>query len=217
MDAESRCWRAGVLKPAEAHVELGGWLPKSLRAALRTLLRVEEAPGLGANLLRIRKGSFAKTFGVGDGSVITPGVHWLIVLDKVDRREVARRRAHAYAQERVISSFCASSEQAARHVAAAALSLTNASCQEASIWGVASSMKLSGLAGVLRLARTAGGGLPAAVSRSCSDALQSAGCVSMALLVQRLRAGGPEYLLSLRVKDVGPERASAICSLLIDT
>lgn len=208
-------WRRGVLKPDEPYVEIGPGLPKTFQAALRASLRVETAPGLDTCAVKVCKGSFVKVFEIGDGTALTPGRHWLIVLDKVDRREVARRRARAYAREGIVSSFCASYDQAARHIAASMQSLGVFSGQKSSTRVMHWSGKFLGLAGVLRLARTAGGNLPEVVARNLANVLSLAGCSTLDLLVRQLRRGGPDHLLSLGVKDVGPERAAAICTLFL--
>jgi len=208
-------WKAGVLRPPEPCVELGSGLPKAMCSSLRKLLHVESTSSVGYNTLRVRHGSREYMFEVGDGMHLCPGRHWLILPGNADPCRVAHSRARAYLQNAVISSSCASPEQAARHVAACAASLANVEAVSLQGQKRESVKNTGGLAGVFRLAHTAGGALPEPVAVELASRLLESGCTSLLTIVSKLRNIGPDYLLSLGVRDLGVERAAAVRELLL--
>jgi hypothetical protein len=207
-------WKAGVLKPLEVQIDVGNGVPEAVRAVLRTCLYVVDTPDVPKNIVRIRRGTTTKTFGFYDDSTLTEGIHWLFVLDTMDSRKIACMRAHAYTHYGIVSSVCVSYNQAAQHIVANAHSLNNPAFK-ASYRCRSSCNKVTGLAGILCLSRTASGTLPAVTAHNLANALLTLKCADVASLVQLLLTGGKEVLLSLKVQNVGLERAAAVYMLLI--
>jgi len=207
----------------EIWVEAGPKTNRRIVKYLKSVLpRVDESRDLQPGTLRVcrgaqgSRGTPVRVFAVGDGSSFEPGKHWLVVPGALDWREVARSRAKAYAQHAVVSSICASPEQAARHVAGCVLALrppAEGSAPGSSRRGPTGGRGAGGLVGVLGLARTAAGALPAAVA---GEVARRARCTSVLQLLHKLREeSNGRYLSSLGVRDFGPERAAAVRALFL--
>lgn len=215
-------WRRNTLGQASLSlsVKVGAGSHKEFARCLRKLLpQTEQVNSLAANTLQLRLGEHGPShaFAVGDGSRLAPGWHWLLLPAAADWQKVARARAHAYACKGVVSSLCASPSQAARHVAACAAALKQSNsvntASEATRQRAGGGLRAaSGLAGVLGLARTAQGTLPAAVAENVA---RRSHCTGVCQLVLKLRQAGGKWLQALSVKDFGPERAAAVRALLL--
>jgi len=214
-------WRRGLLmRDADAVVEVGPGLSSVFLGSLRVRLRVQEIRSLGTGMLRVCRGRRSYLYCVGSSTTnLEPGRHWLILPKEADWRATTFFAARAYACRKVVSSLCASPEQAARHVAAcaAALGKIDAPVSETrAAWG----KRENGLAGVLSLVRTdvgnMGSFLPAEVASSLARRLRlMADCTSLAQLLQKMREEGYEFLTKLGVPDFGDRRAAAIKIFLL--
>jgi len=214
-------WKRGLLmRDNDALVEVAPGLHSVLLNSLRVRLRVQESKHACIGSMVVRRGDRSYVFRLSsDTQGLEPGTHWLVLPRDEDWRAATYSGARAYARQQVVFSLCASLDQVARHVAACAAALGRAETvlpEGRAIYG----KRESGLAGVLALVRTEqgsmGGFMPAEVAGNLARRLQTfKDCTTVAHLVQKLREGGGEWLLSLGVPDLGAQRAAAVCAFLL--